>query len=204
LSSIEPLEVTPELVDLVAREPRMARHFHVPLQSGSNRVLRAMYRPYQREYYSELVLGIRSRIPDASIGADVMVAFPGETDDEFLETYRLIEQLPMTYLHVFPYSSRPGTVAASLASPIPDHVAKFRSRALRSLIAGKNEVFRKSFAGSSLDVLVLDDGSAISSNFIRVAVPADCPVNEWIRVKVTGIDEGGLQASRMTTAEENV
>src|SRR5439155_14733640 len=111
LSSIEPLEVVPELVDLAATHPRMAHHFHIPLQSGSARILRAMYRPYTPDYYSDLLVRIRARIPDAAIGADVMVGFPGESDDDFQETYRLIEQSPLTYLHVFPFSSRPGTVA---------------------------------------------------------------------------------------------
>ncbi|HSU87736.1 MAG TPA: tRNA (N(6)-L-threonylcarbamoyladenosine(37)-C(2))-methylthiotransferase MtaB, partial [Terriglobia bacterium] len=122
LSSIEPLEVVPELIELVATHPRMAHHFHIPLQSGSARILRAMYRPYSPEYYLDLVSRIRARIPDAGIGADVMVGFPGETDEDFADTHRLIEQSPLTYLHVFPYSSRPGTVAADLPNPIPDHV----------------------------------------------------------------------------------
>ena len=112
LSSIEPLEVVDDIIDLVADHPLMAHHMHIPLQSGSARVLRAMRRPYTPGYYADLIGRIRSRIPDAAIGADVMVGFPGETDDEFMETYRLIENSPLTYLHVFPYSSRPGTVAA--------------------------------------------------------------------------------------------
>jgi threonylcarbamoyladenosine tRNA methylthiotransferase MtaB len=194
LSSVEPLEVVPELIDLVAEHPRMAHHFHVPLQSGSSRILRAMRRPYSPEYYANLVEKIRDRVPDAAIGADVMVGFPGETDEEFLETYRLIEHSPLTYLHVFPFSSRPGTVAADLPNPIPDHVSRFRARTLRNLIAGKNEDFRRQMIGKEIDVLTLEDGSAISSNFIRVCVPPDCPVNEWIRVDVIGLDENGLCA----------
>src|SRR5207244_736906 len=139
LSSIEPLEVVPELIDLVATHPRMAHHFHVPLQSGAARILRSMYRPYSPQYYLELVLRIRARVPDAAIGADVMVGFPGEADDNFFETYRLIEQSPLTYLHVFPFSSRPGTVAAGLPNHIPARVSRFRAKALRNLIAQKNE-----------------------------------------------------------------
>ncbi len=128
LSSIEPLEVVPELIDLVAAHPRLARHFHIPLQSGSTRILRAMYRPYSAGYYRDLVSRIRERIPDAGIGADVMVGFPGETDDDFRETYELINVSPLTYLHVFPFSSRPGTVAAGLPNQVPDHVARFRAK----------------------------------------------------------------------------
>src|SRR5437016_1892066 len=136
------MELFPELIDLIATHPRVAHHFHIPLQSGSARILRAMYRPYSPEYYMDLVSRIRARIPDAAIGADVMVGFPGETDGDFNSTYRLIEESPLTYLHVFPYSSRPGTVAAYMPNPIPDHVSRFRAKALRNLVAQKNEGFR--------------------------------------------------------------
>jgi threonylcarbamoyladenosine tRNA methylthiotransferase MtaB len=202
LSSIEPLEVVPEIIDLVATHPRLARHFHIPLQSGSARILRAMYRPYTPQYYADLVSRIRERVPDAAIGADVMVGFPGETDEDFAATYRLIEESPLTYLHVFPYSSRPGTVAADLPAHVPDHVARFRAKALRTLIAQKNEAFRRTLLGSEIDVLVLEDGSGISSNFIRVTVPAGTSVNQWMKLFVTDLDEVGLQASRITTAHD--
>ena len=202
LSSIEPLEVVPGLIDLVAEHPRMAHHFHIPLQSGSSRILRAMYRPYSAEYYSGLVSRVRERIPDAGIGADVMVGFPGETDEDFMATYELIENSPLTYLHVFPYSSRPGTVSASLPNPIPEHVSKFRAKTLRDLIARKNESFRRQMIGREIEVLTLDDGSAISSNFVRVAVPAETPLNQWIRVKIRDLSDDGLQASSITTAHE--
>jgi threonylcarbamoyladenosine tRNA methylthiotransferase MtaB len=194
LSSIEPLEVVTEIINLVADHPRIAHHLHIPLQSGSNRILRAMYRPYTRDYYATLVSRVRERVTDAAIGADVMVGFPGETDEEFMETYRLIEESPLTYLHIFPFSSRPGTVAADLSNPIPDHVARFRAKALRNLIDPKNEVFRRELIGRELDVLTLDDGSAISSNFVRVSLPSGYPVNEWTRVVVTGLEPNGVQA----------
>ncbi len=195
LSSIEPLELVPEIIELVAIDHRMAHHFHVPLQSGSSRVLRAMYRPYTPQYYSQLIARIRAQVPDAAIGADVMVGFPGETDEDFMATYRLIEDSPLTYLHVFPYSSRPGTVAADLPSHIPDHVSRFRAKALRTLIAQKNETFRRAMIGREVDVLTLGDGSAISSNFVCVTLPAGAPVNEWIRVLITGLDDDGIQAA---------
>src|SRR5215470_15688109 len=180
LSSIEPLEVVPELIDLVATHPRVAHHFHIPLQSGSARILRAMYRPYSPEYYRDLVCRIRERIPDAGIGADVMVGFPGETDDDFRKTYELIKSVPLTYLHIFPYSSRPGTVAAGLPNQIPEHVSRFRAKSLRDLIAQKNEAFRQSLIGKEIELLTLEEGSAISSNFLRVRVPAATPLNRWI------------------------
>jgi threonylcarbamoyladenosine tRNA methylthiotransferase MtaB len=202
LSSIEPLEVVPEIIDLVATHPGMAHHFHIPLQSGSARILRAMYRPYTPQYYSELLSRIRARIPDAGIGADVMVGFPGETDEDFIATYRLIEDSPLTYLHVFPFSSRPGTVAADLPNKVPDHVSRFRAKTLRTLVARKNEAFRRAMLGREIEVLTLEDGSAVSSNFVRVALPSAAPVNQWMRVVVTGLNDDGIQASRVTTAHE--
>ena len=199
LSSIEPLEVTPEIIRLMAGDPRVAHHFHIPLQSGSAAILKAMYRPYTPGYYADLVERVRNAVPDASIGADVMVGFPGESDGEFNETYRLIEQSPLTYLHVFPFSSRPGTVAAGLSYAAPDHVSKHRAKALRGLIARKNEAFRRRIVGSEIEVLVLEedpeDGyrAAISSNFIRVRVPENLPANQWFRVRPQSLDENGLR-----------
>jgi threonylcarbamoyladenosine tRNA methylthiotransferase MtaB len=194
LSSIEPLEVTPEIISLVAEEPRLAHHFHSPLQSGSRRILREMRRPYTPSYYAELVQTIRSRIENAAIGADVMVGFPGESDEEFTETFRLIEASPLTYLHVFPYSSRPGTPAAKMSAPVPAHVSQFRAKTLRRLIAKKNEAFRSSLIGRDLEVLVLNSGDAISSNFIRVYPEADMPRNTWISVQATALQGEGLAA----------
>ena len=202
LSSIEPLEVVPELIDLVATHLRMAHHLHIPLQSGSARVLKAMYRPYSPLYYADLVTRIRRLVPDAAIGADVMVGFPGESDEDFTQTYRLVEQSPLTYLHVFPYSSRPGTVAADLPNHVPGRVSRFRAKLLRDLIAQKNEQFRQGMIGTEIEVLTLEDGSALSSNFIRVILSEAAPVNEWIRVLVSDLTEDGLQASRITTAQE--
>jgi len=192
LSSIEPLEVTAEIIELVATNSRLAHHFHIPLQSGSSRVLRAMRRPYLAEYYSDLLKRIRTRIPDASIGADVMVGFPGETDDEFSQTFRLIEESPLTYLHVFPYSPRPGTVAAGLQGQVPDHVANFRAKALRQLIARKHAAFLTSMAGRVHHVLVLQPGEGLTGNFLKVKTPQDLPVNEWASLEVVGTEEGGL------------
>jgi threonylcarbamoyladenosine tRNA methylthiotransferase MtaB len=185
LSSIEPMEVTPEIIALVAEEPRMAHHLHVPLQSGSQRVLREMRRPYTPSYYSDLMQRIHSRIEDAAIGADVMVGFPGESDEEFYETYRLIEASPLTYLHVFPYSSRPGTHAATMPAPVPAHVARYRAKALRQLIARKNAEFRSRMIGRDIEVLVLNSGDAISSNFIHVYPSEDLPRNSWVQIRVT-------------------
>jgi threonylcarbamoyladenosine tRNA methylthiotransferase MtaB len=192
LSSIEPLEVTPELVECVTRYPRLAHHFHVPLQSGSRRVLREMRRPYSPSYYAEVTSGIRHHLPDAAIGADVMVGFPGETDEEFSETYRLIENSPLTYLHVFPYSARPGTTAAQLPDPVPPHVAQFRARTLRQLIAGKNAAFREGMVGREARVLILQPGEGLTGNFIRVHVPNGLRPNQWIQARITRVEGDGV------------
>jgi threonylcarbamoyladenosine tRNA methylthiotransferase MtaB len=203
LSSIEPLEVTPEIIALVAMRAILAHHFHVPLQSGSASILRAMYRPYTPGYYASLVARIREAVPDASIGADVMVGFPGETDDDFAATYRLIESSSLTYLHVFPFSSRPGTVAADLPYAVPEHVARHRAKLLRQLIAEKNSRFRQTMIGREMEVLVLGESpengmrSAISSNFIRVRVPEDMQANEWTRVQIEDLSEDGLQGTNI-------
>ena len=194
LSSIEPLEVAPEIIELVATHPRLARHFHIPLQSGSRGILRAMRRPYTPEHYEDLLQRIRSLVETAAIGADVMVGFPGETDDDFSRTYRLIEESPLTYLHVFPYSPRPGTAAAEMRNPVPARVSQFRAKALRALIARKNQAFRQSMVDRNLEVLVLRPEEALSSNFIRVRVPADLKTNNWTPVTVTGLTEDGVAA----------
>ena len=205
LSSIEPLEVTPEIVALVAEEPRLAHHLHVPLQSGSGRILREMRRPYTPSYYFDLMQRIRSRVEDSAIGADVMVGFPGESDNEFFETYKLIEESPLTYLHVFPYSSRPGTHAAEMSGEVPSHVAKFRAKTLRQLIARKNEEFRTRMIGRDMDVLVLHSGEAISGNFIHAFPSEELPLNSWVPVRVTALQDEGLSVrrqSKTTTAQE--
>ena len=212
LSSIEPLEVTAEIIDRVANDSRVATHLHVPMQSGSSRILQAMRRPYRAPEYAALVERIRGAAPDAAIGADVMVGFPGETDDDFLMTYRLIEKSSLTYLHVFPYSPRPGTGAADCPNPVPEHVARFRGRQLRELISRKNEAFRRRFVGREIWVLVLDEEAksgwraALSDNFIKVRVPEALAANRWHHIPISGVQGPGLQAqdSMMTTAAEMV
>jgi threonylcarbamoyladenosine tRNA methylthiotransferase MtaB len=194
LSSIEPLEVTPEIVRLVTTHPRVARHLHIPLQSGSARILRQMRRPYSPEEYATLTESVRRASDEVSMGADVMVGFPGETDEDFAATYRLIEQSPLTYLHVFPYSERPGTAAASMSGHVPSHVARFRAKSLRQLIAGKNELFRRSLVGRRLQALVLENGEALTSNFIKMEVPVGLAPNQWIDVCATSLTPDGLRA----------
>ncbi len=155
ISSVEPMDWTDELIALVAESPRIAKHAHVPLQSGSDAVLRRMHRKYRPWHYREKIEKIRAAMPSAAIGADVMVGFPGETDAEFEATRRLIDDLPFTYLHVFTYSARPGTPAASMANQVPVHVARERSHILRDLADEKKLAFMRSFIGKPLEAITL-------------------------------------------------
>jgi threonylcarbamoyladenosine tRNA methylthiotransferase MtaB len=131
LSSVEPMDWTDDLIALMASSPRIAKHAHVPLQSGSDTILRKMHRKYRPWHYAEKIEKIRRAMPDAAIGADVMVGFPGETEELFRESVEFVESLPFTYLHVFTYSPRPGTPAASMPDQIPIHVAHARNRMMR-------------------------------------------------------------------------
>jgi len=135
ISSVEPMDWSDELVSLIAKSPRIAKHAHVPMQSGSDAVLRRMHRKYRPWHYREKILKIRDAMPTAAIGADVMVGFPGETDQEFNETRRLVRELPFTYLHVFTFSGRPGTPAAEMQNQVPVRIARDRNRILRELAA---------------------------------------------------------------------
>jgi threonylcarbamoyladenosine tRNA methylthiotransferase MtaB len=145
LSSIEPLELTDDLLSLVARSDRFCRHFHIPLQSGDPAILKRMGRPYSPEFFGELVQKIRAMMPDAAIGADVLVGFPGETEAAFANTASLIESLPVSYLHVFPFSARPGTAACEFPDKVPAGAIKERCRRLRQLGQQQRTRFYRSF-----------------------------------------------------------
>ncbi len=190
ISSIEPMDVSHELIRMVASEPRLAQHFHVPLQSGCDRILRLMNRRYWTRQYAERILAIRGRIPNAAIGADVMVGFPGETDEDHAASLRFIESLPYTYLHIFPFSARPGTPAASASEQVNGRVARERSQEIRAVIAAKRRAFLNSQVGRNLPALTLDatdDGArvAITTNYLQVALPgSNTPPNQLIDVQV--------------------
>jgi threonylcarbamoyladenosine tRNA methylthiotransferase MtaB len=188
-SSIEPQDVTEDFVALVASSPRIAPHFHVPLQSGSDHILRAMHRWYRAAHYAERLQLIRRLLPDAAIGADVIVGFPGETDADFETTAEFIAALPFTYLHVFSFSERPGTAAENLDERIPTQVIRERARALRALGEQKAAAFRAAQSGRILRALTLarsgDDWTeALSGNYLKVRVPGRHPANEWHEVLV--------------------
>jgi len=162
ISSVEPMDWSDELIALVASSPRIAKHAHVPLQSGSDAVLRRMHRKYRPWHYREKIEKIRAAMPTAAIGADVMAGFPGETDAEFESTRRLIADLPFTYLHVFTFSARPGTPAAAMPDQVPVHVARERNKILRDLAVEKKQAFLRSFLGKPLDAITLGSCDADS------------------------------------------
>ena len=157
LSSVEPMDFSDDLLGLMAESSRIAKHVHAPLQTGSDRILRHMHRKYRPRHYADRILKARALMPDAAIGADVMVGFPGETEADFEENRRFIADLPFTYLHVFTYSERPGTPAAEDPDAVPMAVRKERNRALRELAAAKNRAFRESMVGKTLSAVTLHE-----------------------------------------------
>jgi threonylcarbamoyladenosine tRNA methylthiotransferase MtaB len=200
ISSIEPLDVTQDLVELFAPTERLAQHFHMPLQSGSDRILAAMHRWYRAEHYARRVELIRERLPQAAIGADVIAGFPGETEDDHATTLAFIEALPFTYLHVFSYSKRPGTRAASLSNHVSGAVIRRRARELRALGERKAAAFRRSQLGRELRVLTLHPSEArlnkrtpaLSTNYLRLLVDGVFPANQWLEVKPSGCEGNSL------------
>jgi len=193
LSSIEPMDCSDELLELMAREPRMAKHLHAPLQSGCDSVLRRMKRRYRARHYEERIRRARSLMPEAAIGADVMTGFPEETENEFEESRKFIESLPFTYLHVFTYSERPGTPAANLAGQVPVAVRKQRNAVLRQLAARKNLEFRRRFIGKRLSVVTLEEGwTGLSDNYLKVELATRRPANRITEVDIAGVSAAGL------------
>ena len=194
LSSVEPMDFSDDLLGLMAESPRIARHVHAPLQSGSDRVLRRMHRKYRPKHYADRIFKARRLMSDAAIGADVMVGFPGETDAEFEENRSFIESLPFTYLHVFTYSERPGTPAAEMPDQVPVPVRKNRNRILRELAAKKNLEFRQRMLGRKLSVVTLEEPrAALSGNYLKVELDAVQPPNELIEVEIGGLTGTGLR-----------
>jgi threonylcarbamoyladenosine tRNA methylthiotransferase MtaB len=192
LSSVEPMDWSDDLLGLVASSPRIAKHVHAPLQSGSDRMLRRMHRKYRPQHYEQRIRKARAWMPDAAIGADVMAGFPGETDAEFEESRAFIESLPFTYLHVFTYSERPGTPAAECADQVPMEVRKERNRILRELGARKNLEFRNSMIGRNLSVVTLAEG-ALSNNFLKVELASRRAANQMVDVNIGSLSANGLR-----------
>jgi threonylcarbamoyladenosine tRNA methylthiotransferase MtaB len=200
LSSIEPREISAELIRYVAQTNsatgRICPHFHIPLQSGDNDILRKMHRPYTREFFESLVWEIHRHVPDAALGVDVLIGFPGETDEAFKRTYSLIRELPVTYLHVFPFSPRRGTAAYNYPRRVPAVVVQQRCRKIRQVGNIKKSDFYNKLINQKLEVLIesnsaYDDGyvKGTSSNYIPVLVQGDPTlINSIIQVKVGKVD----------------
>jgi threonylcarbamoyladenosine tRNA methylthiotransferase MtaB len=200
ISSVEPMDWTNEVIDLVALSPRIAKHAHVPMQSGSDRILRKMHRKYRPWHYADRIERIRSSMPDAAIGADVMVGFPGETDEDFEQTRSLIERLPFTYLHVFTYSSRPGTPSAEMPEQVPVNIARERNRVLRELAARKKREFMQSFVGRELQAITLThyDGEsteALTDNYLKLHLRGRHESNRRVLAVVQTIHADSLSGS---------
>jgi threonylcarbamoyladenosine tRNA methylthiotransferase MtaB len=204
VSSVEPMDITADLIAIFAASERMARHFHMPLQSGSDRILAAMHRWYHAEHYARRAELARESLPDAAIGADVIAGFPGETEADHHATLSLIERLPLTYLHVFSFSSRPGTAAEDLRNRVPEKTIARRARALRALGEKKKAAFQTAQTGRPMRVLTLnrsgEDASgpwtrALSSNFLDVHISGVWPANQFLDVRIAGITDGHLTGS---------
>lgn len=204
LSSLEPMDCGPDVVDLVARSGRFAPHFHLPLQHASDAVLRLMRRPYTSGYYRRLVSDIRDRLPDAAIGSDMIVGFPGETDADADSTLEYLRESPLTYLHVFPYSDRPGTDATRMRGKVPGPVIRERGRAVRAAGAELAAAFRASQLGKVRSGLTTEGGTVVvTDNYLKVRVPEGLPDNRRVRVRVTGAGEsvtGVVVGGAATTA----
>jgi threonylcarbamoyladenosine tRNA methylthiotransferase MtaB len=200
LSSLEPLELTSEIIRLVAESDRFCRHFHIPLQSGDDGILKKMGRPYSRQTFHDLIARVHEAMPDAAIGVDTLIGFPGESENAYENTYKLIEDLPVSYLHVFPFSARPGTAAAKFAPKVKPEILKARCGRMRRLGLSKRRNFYQKFIGKKLPVLIeaKRDGSVgllkgISSNYLPVLIEAgDELKNKIVDVRIERLEGNKL------------
>jgi threonylcarbamoyladenosine tRNA methylthiotransferase MtaB len=193
ISSLEPMDCTPDVVRLVAAHDCFAPHFHLPLQHASDRMLALMRRPYTVAYYSALVNDIRTRMPHASIGSDIIVGFPGETDADFDQLARYLEDSPLTHVHVFPYSDRPGTPATGMPNKVPGLTVRERARRVREISSELARRFRDSQVGTEHRALTLDDGTlAVTGNYMKVRISPGTSRNEWVRVRIISEHDGEL------------
>ena len=191
ISSIEPNLLTDEIISFVAQSKRFVPHFHVPLQSGSNKILKLMKRRYLRELYTDRVTSIKEKMPHCCIGVDVIVGFPGETEEDFLETYQFLNELDIAYLHVFTYSERENTPAASMSGAVPANKRAERSRMLHILSDKKRRKFYEDNLGRTSSVLFENDVEnglmhGFTENYVRVAAKYDpVLINEIKKIRLT-------------------
>jgi threonylcarbamoyladenosine tRNA methylthiotransferase MtaB len=189
LSSLEPMDCSREIVELAAVSEKIASHFHLPLQHASDEMLRQMRRPYSLADYRRLVDRIRERMPDAAIGSDVIAGFPGETERDAALNESYLRESPLTSLHVFPYSDRPGTAASRMPSKVPGSIIRERAQRLRQVGAALSRRFRESQNGRIRPALTIDEGTlAITDNYLKVTIPAGHSRNEWVRVRIAAGD----------------
>jgi threonylcarbamoyladenosine tRNA methylthiotransferase MtaB len=187
ISSLEPMDCTPEIVAFVAASDRFLPHFHLPLQHASDHLLAEMRRPYTLDYYRRLVDGIVDRLPHAAIGSDLIVGFPGETDDDFAANLSYLPSSPLTHLHVFPYSDRPGTDASAMAGKVHGSVIRERGAQLRAIGSALAARFRESQVGTVRPGLTLEDGTlVVTDNYLKVRIWPGLPRNSRLRVMMKG------------------
>jgi len=196
ISSVEPNLLKDEIIDIVANSDKFCKHFHIPLQSGSQEILRKMKRRYRADYYKELIEKIKSKIPVCGIGVDVIVGFPGETEEHFQETYNLLESMPISYLHVFTYSERDNTPAVNYPDPVKQEERKRRTNILRDLSIKKKRIFYKSQIGKVLTVIpeAIDNNDGLwkswSDNYVRVKFNGNNDIPKgFTKILITGSDE---------------
>ena len=198
VSSIEATYITEAVIDFFSQSDKFCRHLHIPLQSGDDRILRAMRRPYSSAQYRSLVERLADRMPDLGLGADVMVGFPGETEQAFANTSRLVQESPLVFLHVFPYSPRGKTPATRMENQVPPEVKKARGADLRKLGSEKTIGFQRAFLGRTMDVLFegrRDPGSGflqgVTGNYIRVFAPGpEAAQNSLQPVRLESVEAG--------------
>lgn len=208
ISSIEPNLLSNEIIDFVSSAKKFVPHFHIPLQSGSDEILEQMRRRYRSDLYRDRIARIRASMPDACIGVDVIVGFPGETDEHFETTYRFLQELDVDYLHVFSYSERPNTTAVRMDGAVPQEKRTERSKMLRILSTKKKRKFYRSQVGQTAEVLLEadqheDQMHGFTRNYIKVSLPFEAElVNTIQQVELTGVNHDGLMDAELIKIEK--
>ena len=207
ISSIEPNLLTDEILELAANDERICNHFHIPLQSGSSKILKLMQRRYRTEDYKELILKAKEKIKNLGIGVDVIVGFPGETEEDFLDTYNFLKELPISYLHVFTYSERPNTKAIEMPNQVDVIERKRRANMLRILSEKKRHEFYQSMIGNELNVLFEHENhdgfiKGFTSNYVRIKALYNSEIiNKFVQVKIKEVDENICTAENLSINE---
>jgi len=203
LSSLEPQEVTPSLLNLFKKFSNLCPHLHIPLQAGDDSILQKMNRTYSVEFYRRLIQNIHQEIPHAAIGADLIVGFPGEGETQFQNTLSFISETPLSYLHIFPFSPRPGTPAAGFLKPVPEKIKKERIQKVRSMDRIKREEFIHRCLGNTFSALVLQRSQekrwskALRENYLPVSISGRFKKNDRIRVRLSSLDSTGLRGENI-------